>query len=57
MLYFLHIFPGIYFMQNTMVRGEGNGQLGKKMNKGKEKRRKITLKKGKKALKMHLFGL
>ena len=27
------------------------------MKKGKEKRRKITLKKGKKALKMHLFGL
>ena len=44
-------------MQNTMVRG-GDGQLrknknkelGKKMDKGKEKRRKITLKKGKKAL-------
>ena len=50
-------------MQNTMVRGGGgNGQLGKKkeleekMKKGKEKRRKITLKKGKRALKMHLFG-
>ena len=27
------------------------------MKKGKEKRRKITFKKGKKALKMHLFGL
>ena len=53
-------------MQNTMVRGRGNGQLGKKMKirsygkkirKGKEKRRKITLKKEEKALKMHLFGL
>ena len=40
-------------MQNTVVRGEGNGQLGKKIKirsegkkikKGKEKRRKITLK-------------
>ena len=47
-----------------MVRGRGNGQLGKKigrlgekMKTGKEKRRKITLKKGEKALKMHLFGL
>ena len=28
-----------------------------KMKKGKEKRRKITLKKGEKALIMHLFGL
>jgi len=27
------------------------------MKKGKEKRRKITLKEGEKALKMHLFGL
>ena len=45
MLYFLHIFPGIYFMQNTMVRGGGedrsagekhkNYELGKKMKKGK----------------------
>ena len=34
-----------------------NQELGKKMKKGKEKRRKITLKKGEKALKMHLFGL
>ena len=31
--------------------------MGKKMKKGKEKSRKITLKKGEKALKMHLFGL
>ena len=38
-------------MQNTMVRG------GVEMEKGKEKRRKITLKKGEKAFKMHLFGL
>ena len=29
----------------------------KKMKKGKEKRRKITLKKGENALKMYLFGL
>ena len=33
-----------------------NEELGEKMKKGKEKRRKITLKKGKKALKMHLFS-
>ena len=32
-------------------------ELGKKMKKGKGKRRKITLKTGGKALKMHLFGL
>ena len=31
--------------------------FGKKMEKGKKKRRKITLKKGKEALKMHLLGL
>ena len=38
--------------------GKGDGQLGKKMKKGKEKRRKITLKKGGgEALKMHLYGL
>ena len=29
----------------------------KKFKKGKEKRRKITLKKGKEALKKHLLGL
>ena len=49
-----------------MVRGGGNGQpgkkiksgvMGKKMKKWNEKRRKITLKKGEKALKIHLFGL
>ena len=42
-------------MQNTMVRGGANGQPGKKMKlgvrekneKGKKKRRKITLKRGK----------
>ena len=44
-------------MQITMVRGGGrkwppreknkNEELGKKMKKGKEKRRKITLKRGK----------
>ena len=48
-------------MQNTMVRGGGNIQLekklGEKMKKGKEKRRKITFKKEKKALKMHIFWL
>ena len=44
-------------MQNTMVGGGGNGQPGKKMKKGKEKRRNITLKKGEKAFKMYLFGL
>ena len=53
-------------MQNTMVRGGGkwsagkknkNQELGKQIKKGKEKRRKITLKKGKKVLKMYLFGL
>ena len=49
-----------------MVSGEGMASRGKKMKlgvreekmkKGKEKRRKITLKKGEKALKMYLFGL
>ena len=51
-------------MQNTMVRGGGNGQPGKKIKlgvrekkRGKENRRKIKLKKGKEALKMHLLGL
>ena len=38
-------------MQNTMVRGPGEkmklGVREKKMKKGKEKRRKITLKRGK----------
>ena len=49
-------------MQNTMVRGEGECsaggkklQLGEKMKKGKEKRRKITLKKGGKGLKNASF--
>ena len=41
-------------MQNTMVRG-GDGQLGKKIKKGKEKRRKIRFKKGKKGLKNASF--
>ena len=45
-------------MQNTMVRGGvGMASREKKMKKGKEKRKKITLKKGIKALKMHIFGL
>ena len=46
------------------IGGGGNGQLGKKIGvrgkneKGKKKKRKkITFKKGEKALKMHLFGL
>ena len=34
-----------------------NQELRKKIKGGKEKRREITLKKGKKAFKMHLFGL
>ena len=41
-------------MKNTMVGG-GKGE-GEKMKNGK-KRRKITYKTGKKALKMHLYGL
>ena len=44
-----HKYAGIYIMQNTMVRG-GGGKLGageKKLKKGKEKTRKITLKRGK----------
>ena len=44
-------------MENAMVRGGGKWPAGEKMKKGKEKRRKITLKKGKEALKMHLLGL
>ena len=50
-------------MQNTKVRNGQPGKKyeirseGKKMKKGKEKRRKITLKKGKEALKMHLLWL
>ena len=54
----LYTTAGIYIMQNTMVRGEGvwwgNVQPGKKMKLGV---RKITLKKGEKALKIHIFGL
>ena len=50
-------------MQNTVVGGMVAGgkmknyELREKMKKGKEKGRKMTYKKGKKALKMHLFGL
>ena len=52
-------------MQNTMERGRGNGQLGKKIKlgvrekneKGKRKEEENYIKKVKKALKMHLFGL
>ena len=43
-------------MQNTLVRGGGMASRGK--NEIRErKKRKITLKKGEKALKMHLFGV
>ena len=47
----------------TEKKGGGMAGWGKKMKmksqgkKGKEKGRKITLKKGKKALKMHLIGI
>ena len=52
-------------MQNTMAKGGGmaswrkKSKLGfrEKMKEGTEKRRKITLNKGEKALIMHLFGL
>ena len=52
-------------MQNTMVRGGGNGQLGKKIKlgirgkneKGKRKKEDNYIKKGKKTLKRHLFRL
>ena len=65
MAFFLYSATGIYIMQNTMVRGgrwpagkkNEIRSYGKKIKKGKEKRRKITSKKGKRALKMHLFGL
>ena len=49
-------------MQNTMVREGPAGEIneirswGKKMKKGKEKRRKITLKKGEKPLKCIFLG-
>ena len=50
-------------MQNTMVRG-GDGQPGKneirskgKKWKGERKEEENYIKKGEKALKMHLFGL
>ena len=58
------IYIQLYIMQNTMgwgkwPAGEKKIKLGvrEKNEKGKEKRRKITLKKREKALKMHLFGL
>ena len=62
---FFVVLTGIYIMQNTMVKGGGwsAGEKNKirsqekKMKNGKEKRGKITLKKGKRALKMHLFKL
>ena len=54
---------GIYIMQNTMVRGglmvswekNKNKELREKMKRGKEKRRKITFKKGGKCLKNASF--
>ena len=42
-------------MQNIMVRGGGVWPAGKKIGKGKEKRRKTTLKKGGKGLKNTSF--
>ena len=53
---YVQTYTEIYIMQNTMVMG-GDGKLGKKRKRGKKKKRKITLKKGKEALKMHLLGL
>ena len=41
-------------MHNTMAII--HEELGGKMKKGKEKQRKITKKRGKKALKIHLLG-
>ena len=48
-----------------MVRGVGNGQLGKnknnelgkKIQKGERKKEENYIKNGEKGLKMHLFGL
>ena len=40
------IYTGIYIMQNTMVRGGGNGQLGKKIKLGVKKKMKRVKKKG-----------
>ena len=56
--------PGIYFMQNTMVRGGGNGQPGKKMKlgvrekneKGERKKEGNYIKKGVGASNMHILG-
>ena len=48
---------GIYIMQNTMVMGEGNGQLGEKNEKGERKKEENYIKKGEKVLKVHFFGL
>ena len=45
-----HLSRDIYYAK---YYGKGGGENGQP---GKEKRRKITLKKGEKALKMHLFG-
>ena len=63
--YTTHLKTQGYILCKIYSRGGGDGQPGKKMKlgvrkkmkKGKEKRRKITLKKGKEALKMHLLGL
>ena len=48
-------------MQNTMVRGGGIGQLGKKIGfrggKWERKKEENYIEKGGKGLKKHLFGL
>ena len=44
-------------MQNAMVREGGKWPAGEKNLKGERKKEENYIKKGKKALKMHLFGL
>ena len=52
------IYYANYYDKGGEVKWSAWGKkIVKKMKKGKDKRRKITLKKGKKALKMHLFRL
>ena len=60
----LSYYRDIYYAKYYGKGGEGKWPSGEKneirkkhKKKGKEKRRKIKLKKGEKALKMHLFGL
>ena len=43
----LYFVRDIYYAKNYGKEGGGDGQLGEKNEKGKEKRRKITLKKRK----------